>query len=91
MTISTTEKPLTKYEEERMETVTDDDWNYAVERHIKAYDRDDLQSDAYEYGDAILKALDSGEAGEVWLILSLARAKTVARRARFELTGKVTK
>jgi hypothetical protein len=66
-----------------------EEWELAIERHTKAYDRDDLQSDAYEHADALIAALDAGDLLEAGRLLNSARTKTAARRASFELIGKV--
>ena len=66
------------------------EWEYTIERQTKAYDRDDLQCDAYEHADALIAALDAGDLLEAGRILHLARTKTAARRASIELIGKVT-
>lgn len=65
------------------------EWENALERHTKAYDRDDVQSDAFENADALIAALDAGDLLEAGRILYLARTKTAARRASIELIGKV--
>ena len=61
-----------------------------IERHTKAYDRDDVQSDAYENADALIAALDAGDLLEAGRILNSARTKTAARRASIELLGRVS-
>lgn len=86
----TNDLPVTDAELSRIfgEAPSVEEWELAIERHTKAYDRDDLQSDAYEHADALIAALDSGNLFEAGRILNSARTKTAARRSSFELTGK---
>lgn len=85
----TNDLPVTDSELDQFygEDISVEEWELAIERHTKAYDRDDLQSDAYEYADALIAALDSGNLLEAGRILNSARTKTAARRASIELIG----
>lgn len=90
MTTTLVDRPVTdaELEQHSPRPATVAEWEYALRRHSLAYDRDDVQADAYECGDALLEALAAGDLREAGRLLFSAKTKTVARRASVELTGR---
>ena len=76
-------------DEELGRPVTQSEREDAIKRHAAAFDADDLMDVLYEHGDSILSLIKGGFAWEAGDDIDRYRKETIARRASFELFGRV--